>query len=78
MVNNDAIIKTKILLGGTTKNHLFEWLRNQKWPTNIHGPIFKNVFTSTIFFIHVYPLYAKLNGLNCLLERNIVITKKKF
>ncbi len=30
MVNNDASIKAKIFLGGTIKNHLKEWLKNQK------------------------------------------------
>jgi hypothetical protein len=32
-------------LGGTTMNHLKEWLRNQKWPKHFPRPFLKNVFT---------------------------------
>jgi hypothetical protein len=32
-------------LGGTTRNHLKEWLKNQKWPNHFHSPFSLNVFT---------------------------------
>ncbi len=32
--------KAKTSLGGTTKNHIKEWLKNQKQPNNFLGPLF--------------------------------------
>jgi hypothetical protein len=54
-------------LGGTTGNHLKEWLKNQKCPNYFTEPFFLNVFTiiNWFFFFPVYPLYALsfvLNG----------------
>jgi len=37
-------------LGGTTRNHLKEWLKNQKQPNHFLGPFSLNVFTIIIFF----------------------------
>jgi hypothetical protein len=38
-------------LGGTTRNHLKEWLRNQKRPNCFPKPFTLNVFTTIIFFL---------------------------
>jgi hypothetical protein len=40
-------------LGGTTNNHLKEWLWNQSWPNHFPSPFPLNVFTTIIgFFFH--------------------------
>jgi hypothetical protein len=38
-------------LGGTTRNHLKEWLKNQKWPNHFHWPFSLNVFTTINFLL---------------------------
>jgi hypothetical protein len=37
-------------LGGTTRNHLKEWLRNQKWSNHFLEPNPLNIFISISFF----------------------------
>jgi len=37
-------------LGGTTRNHLKEWLRNQKWSNHFLGPNPLNIFISISSF----------------------------
>ncbi len=37
-------------LGGTTRNHFKEWLRNQKWSNHFLGPNPLNTFITIIFF----------------------------
>jgi len=56
----------KIFLSDTTKNHLKEWFKNQKWLNNI----FKSDLSQLqfILFFHVYPLHAKIYDLKCLVE----------
>jgi hypothetical protein len=61
--------RVKASLGGTTRNHLKEQLRNQKWPNHFLGPFTLNVFTTIcIFFPHVYPSHALIYGLKFILE----------
>jgi hypothetical protein len=38
-------------LGGTTRNHLKEWLKNQKQPNHFYGPILLNVFTTINYYL---------------------------
>jgi hypothetical protein len=33
-------------LGGTTRNHLKEWLKNQKHPNHFFGPFSLNILTT--------------------------------
>ncbi len=51
-----------VVQGGTTGNHLKEWLKNQKCPNYFTEPVFLNVFTIIYIYIYiyvsVYPLYA--------------------
>jgi hypothetical protein len=45
-------------LGGTSKNHLKEWLKNQKWPNHFPRLLPLNVFHNYNFFlmfIHCMP-----------------------
>jgi hypothetical protein len=37
-------------LGGTTRNNLNEWLKNQKQPNHFFGPFLLSVFIIIIFF----------------------------
>jgi hypothetical protein len=53
-------------LGGTFKNQLKEWLRNQKQPNHFFGPFLLNVFT--IFFFHVYQIHGLIYGLKFIWE----------
>jgi len=55
-------------LGGTTRNHLKEWLRNQKWSNHFLGPNTLNIFISISFFFNVYPLHALIYGLKFILK----------
>jgi hypothetical protein len=59
----------KAYLGGTTRNRLKEWLRNQKWPNHFPRP-FPNlsVFITIIYFFHVYQLQALMYNLKFILE----------
>jgi hypothetical protein len=65
-------------LGGTIKNHLKEWLGNQKWTNHFLGPFPLNVFkTINCFFSHVYLLHALIYGLKFILEQKKVKIVKK-
>ncbi len=55
-------------LGGTIKNHLKKWLRNQKWPNHFPQPFLLNIFTTINFFSHVYPLHTLIYGLKFISE----------
>jgi hypothetical protein len=37
-------------LSGTTRNHLKEWIKNQKWSNHFLGPNPSNIFKNMIFF----------------------------
>jgi hypothetical protein len=39
-----------IFEGGTTRNHLKEWFKNQKQPNHFLGPFILNVFKTINFF----------------------------
>jgi fluoride ion exporter CrcB/FEX len=39
----------KAILGGTTRNHLKEWFKNQKEPNHFLEMFILNVFTTIIF-----------------------------
>jgi hypothetical protein len=41
----------KASLGGTTRKHFKEWLRNHKQPNHFHGPFTLNVFTTINYFL---------------------------
>ncbi len=56
------------ILGWTIRNHLKEWLRNQKCTNHYHGPFTLNVFTTIYIFFHVYQLHALIYGLKFILE----------
>jgi len=51
-------------LGGTTRNHFKEWLRNQKWLNHFPRPFpliffnFLNLYYIYLFIFHVYPLHG--------------------
>jgi len=54
IVNTWNDLKVKVWLGGTTKNHLKEWLRNQNWSNNIPRSSLLNVFNVIeVFFPHL-------------------------
>jgi hypothetical protein len=56
-------------LGGTTNNHVNEWLRNQKQPNHFYGPFFVKCFHNyKLLFFHVYQLYVLINGLKFIWE----------
>jgi hypothetical protein len=55
-------------LGGTTKNHLKEWLRDQKWSNHFLGPNLLNIFISISFFSYAYSLHALIYGLKFILK----------
>ncbi len=41
----------KVSLGGTIKNHLKVWLRNEKQPNHFPGPFILNVFITIYIYI---------------------------
>jgi hypothetical protein len=61
--------QVKASMGGTTSNHLKEWLRNQKWPNHFPEP-FTLIFFATINYkiSHDYQLQALIYNLNFILE----------
>ncbi len=52
MQNKQTWAKTS--LGDTTKNHLKEWLKNQKQPNHFFVVYFKCFHNYKLFFSHVY------------------------
>jgi len=51
-------------LGGTIRNHLKEWLRNQKNQIIFLGPFFvKSFHNYKLLFFHVHQLYVLIYGL---------------
>jgi hypothetical protein len=51
-------------LGGTIRNHLKEWLRNQKQPKSFFWALFVKYFHNyKLLFFHVYRLHALIYGL---------------
>jgi hypothetical protein len=55
-------------LGGIIRNHLKEWLRNQKWLNHFLQLNSLNIFITINFFSYVYPLYAVIYGLKFILK----------
>jgi hypothetical protein len=58
-------------LGGTTRNHLKEWLKNQKHPNHFFGPFSLNVLTT----INCYFLGLSIACFNIWLEVYLGILK---
>jgi hypothetical protein len=63
-------------LGGTTRNHFKEWLKNQKGPNHFHWPFSLNVFTTIYIFIYLsclsttchnkwFEVYFRIKNRNC-------------
>jgi hypothetical protein len=44
-------------LGGTTRNHLEEWLKNQKQPNHFSRPFLLNVFIAINYYFFMFINY---------------------
>ncbi len=65
---NSYLRRANPSLGGTTKNHTKEWLRNQNWSNGFSTPFSLNVFITIIFFSHVYQFHVLVYCHKLLLE----------
>jgi len=56
-------------LGGTTRNHLKEWLRNKKQPNHFFQALFVKCFHNyKLLFFHVYHLHVLVYDLKFIWE----------
>jgi len=64
----DKVIKLFTLSCLHLKNHLKEWLRNQKWRIHFPRPFISNIFIIINYYFSFYQLHALIYVLKFILE----------